>query len=32
MSDELEQRYRVAHEAHARSWWQILWLLSRQNA
>lgn len=26
---ELEQRYRLAQEAHERSWWQILWLLSR---
>jgi transposase len=26
---ELEQRYRRAHEPHARTWWQILWLLSR---
>src|SRR5258706_1381220 len=28
-SDELERRYRHAHEPHERSWWQILWLLSR---
>src|SRR5258708_39850073 len=28
-SDELERRYRNAHEPHERSWWQILWLLSR---
>lgn len=28
-SDELEQRYRAAKEPHERSWWQILWLLSR---
>jgi transposase len=27
--DELEQRYRAAHEPHERTWWQILWLLSR---
>lgn len=27
--DELEQRYRQVHEPHERSWWQILWLLSR---
>src|SRR5690348_16697835 len=27
--DELERRYRGAHEPHERSWWQILWLLSR---
>ena len=27
--DELEQRYRTAHEPHERSWWQILWLLAR---
>src|SRR6476646_583586 len=27
--DELEQRYRVAKEPHERSWWQILWLLSK---
>jgi hypothetical protein len=26
---ELEQRYRAAKELHERSWWQILWLLSR---
>jgi transposase len=26
---ELEQRYRAAHEPHERTWWQILWLLSR---
>ena len=26
---DLEQRYRVAHEPHERSWWQILWLLAR---
>jgi transposase len=25
----LERRYRAAKEAHERSWWQILWLLSR---
>jgi transposase len=28
-TDELEQRYRHASEPHERSWWQILWLLSR---
>jgi transposase len=28
-SDDLEQRYRQAREPHERSWWQILWLLSR---
>lgn len=28
-TDELEQRYRAAHEPHERSWWQILWLLAR---
>jgi transposase len=28
-SDELERRYRSAHEPHERSWWQMLWLLSR---
>jgi len=27
--DDLEQRYRAAHEPHKRSWWQILWLLAR---
>lgn len=27
--DELEQRYRAAHEPHKRTWWQILWLLAR---
>jgi transposase len=27
--DELERRYRQASEPHERSWWQILWLLSR---
>jgi transposase len=27
--DELEQRYRRAHDPHERSWWQMLWLLSR---
>jgi hypothetical protein len=27
--DELERRYRAAKEPHERSWWQILWLLSR---
>jgi transposase len=27
--DELERRYRVAREPHARTWWQILWLLAR---
>lgn len=28
-SEELEARYRRAREPHERSWWQILWLLSR---
>src|SRR6476660_9380542 len=28
-SDELERRYRSAHEPHERSWWQMLWLLAR---
>jgi hypothetical protein len=28
-TDELELRYRAASEPHERSWWQILWLLSR---
>jgi transposase len=28
-TDELEQRYRAAKEPRERSWWQILWLLSR---
>src|SRR5260221_4781239 len=28
-SDELERRYRNAHEPQERSWWQILWLVSR---
>ena len=27
--DELEQRYRAAKEPHERTWWQILWLLTR---
>src|SRR5215471_13143673 len=27
--DELERRYRAAHEPHERSWWQILWRLAR---
>lgn len=27
--DELERRYRAAKEPHERSWWQILWLLSK---
>jgi hypothetical protein len=27
--EDLEQRYRAAHEPHERSWWQILWLLAR---
>lgn len=27
--DELERRYRTAHEPHERTWWQILWLLAR---
>ncbi len=28
-TDDLEARYRQAREPHERSWWQILWLLSR---
>jgi transposase len=28
-TEELGQRYRQAQEPHERSWWQILWLLSR---
>ncbi|MGZ3639397.1 MAG: winged helix-turn-helix domain-containing protein [Ktedonobacterales bacterium] len=28
-TDELEARYRRAHKPTERSWWQILWLLSR---
>ena len=28
-TDDLEQRYRQANEPHERTWWQILWLLSR---
>src|SRR5215468_12135326 len=27
--DELERRYRAAHEPHERTWWQIVWLLAR---
>src|SRR5258708_23506285 len=27
--DDLERRYRAAKEPNARSWWQILWLLSQ---
>lgn len=27
--EDLEQRYRAAHEPHERSWWQILWLLAK---
>ena len=27
--DELEQRYRTAHEPHECTWWQMLWLLAR---
>lgn len=27
--EELERRYRAAKEPHARSWYQILWLLSK---
>jgi hypothetical protein len=27
--DELERRYRAAKDPHARSWYQILWLLAR---
>ena len=30
--DELEAHYRVAKEAHERTWWQILWLLARELA
>jgi transposase len=29
-SEDLERRYRAAKEPHERSWWQILWLLSRE--
>jgi transposase len=28
-TSELEQRYRRAQEPHERSWWQMLWLVSR---
>ncbi len=28
-TEQLEERYRSAKEPHERSWWQILWLLSR---
>jgi Winged helix-turn helix len=28
-TDDLEHRYRGAPAPHERSWWQILWLLSR---
>jgi transposase len=28
-TDDLERRYRSAQEPHERSWWQMLWLLSR---
>src|SRR5215469_7090523 len=28
-TDGLEKRYRSAKEPHERTWWQILWLLSR---
>jgi len=27
--EDLEKRYRSAHELHERSWWQILWLPAR---
>src|SRR5215469_1064559 len=27
--EDLERRYRAAHEPHERSWWQMLWLLAR---
>ena len=27
--EDLEQRYRAAHEPQERSWWQMLWLLAR---
>ena len=27
--DELERRYQAAKEQHERSWYQILWLLSK---
>lgn len=28
-TEELEQRYRQGQKPHERSWWQMLWLLSR---
>jgi transposase len=31
-TDDLERRYRSAQEPHERSWWQILWLLSRSQS
>jgi transposase len=31
-TEELERRYRSEHEPHERSWWQILWLLSRRQS
>src|SRR5258708_40320084 len=27
--EDLEKRYRAAHEPHERSWWQILWLVAK---
>jgi transposase len=27
--EDLEQRYRAAHEPHERTWWQIVWLLAK---
>ena len=27
--EELEQRYRAAHEPHERTWWQMMWLLAK---
>jgi hypothetical protein len=27
--EDLERRYRAAHEPHERTWWQIRWLLAR---
>lgn len=28
-TEDVERRYRQAHEPHERSWWQIRWLLAR---
>lgn len=28
-TDDVERRYRQAHEPHERTWWQIVWLVSR---